>query len=160
MDAMLPAAGRRPIPAAIAVVIEGDSVLLVRRAHPPDAGYWGFPGGKIEFGERIEEAALRELHEETGIRAQAQAIFAAVDAFDVFDAGAGSEGGELREHYTLIAVLCRRLDGEARAGDDALEAAWFDVRTVGRTDLVMSAGVMDVLRQALDLVQQRPRLFR
>ncbi len=40
--------------------------MLVRRANPPDAGLWGFPGGKIEFGETVKDAAMRELREETG----------------------------------------------------------------------------------------------
>ena len=48
-----------PVPAVIAVVIHGDRALLVRRANPPDAGLWGFPGGKIEFGETVLE--IRDL---------------------------------------------------------------------------------------------------
>jgi ADP-ribose pyrophosphatase YjhB (NUDIX family) len=140
---------RRPLPAAIAVVLKDDAVLLVRRANPPDAGYWGFPGGKIDFGERIEDAAIRELQEETGVRAQAQSIFAAVDAFDLAD------DGEVRQHYVLIAVLCLWIDGTPRAGDDALDAAWFGVDALMPSELVMSFGVMDLLRQALALAGQR-----
>ncbi|MEN7538812.1 NUDIX domain-containing protein, partial [Aurantiacibacter flavus] len=56
---------QRPIAATIAVVLREGQVLLVRRANPPDAGRWGFPGGKIETGETIEQAAIRELYEET-----------------------------------------------------------------------------------------------
>ncbi|WP_244627084.1 NUDIX domain-containing protein [Microvirga tunisiensis] len=48
-----------PIPAVIAVVIRNGWTLLVRRANPPDAGLWGFPGGKIEFGETVKDAADR-----------------------------------------------------------------------------------------------------
>ncbi|MFX6119029.1 NUDIX domain-containing protein, partial [Acinetobacter baumannii] len=61
-------ASERPIPATIAVVLRDDRVLLVRRANPPDAGRWGFPGGKIERGETIAEAAIRELMEETAVQ--------------------------------------------------------------------------------------------
>nr|WP_199901997.1 NUDIX hydrolase [Herbaspirillum rubrisubalbicans] len=143
MSAAQPDRARRPVPATIAVVLKDNAVLLVRRANPPDAGYWGFPGGKIDFGESIEVAALRELHEETGVRAEVQSVFTAVDALD----RAGD--GAVREHYVLIAVGCRWIGGTPRAGDDALDAAWFDVDTLDPSELVVSFGVMDVLRQAL-----------
>lgn len=143
MSAARPGRVRRPVPATIAVVLKDNAVLLVRRANPPDAGYWGFPGGKIDFGEGIEVAALRELYEETGVRAEVQSVFTAVDALDRADDGA------VREHYVLIAVGCRWIWGTPRAGDDALDAAWFDVDTLNPSELVVSFGVMDVLRQAL-----------
>jgi len=95
-----PAVGR-PVAAVLAVVIRGGEALLVRRANPPDAGLWGFPGGKIEAGETIHAAAARELLEETGVRATPQLAFASLDALD-YDAD-----GRLRSHYVLIAVLCR-----------------------------------------------------
>lgn len=54
-----------PIAAALAVVIRDGEGPLVQRSNPPDTGRWGFPGGKIEFGERLEAAAVREAQEET-----------------------------------------------------------------------------------------------
>jgi 8-oxo-dGTP diphosphatase len=132
-----------PIPATIAAVIRGGQVLLVRRANPPDRGLWGFPGGKIERGETIEQAALRELREETGISAEAGTVFTAVDAMD------RAETGELRAHYVLIAVLCHWTSGEPRAGDDALEAAWHDLDGLDHAGVAMSFGVAEVARQAV-----------
>ena len=69
---MLPAspAPVRPIAAVIGVVLRGGDVLPVRRANPPDAGKWGFPDGKIEPGEAVQAAAVREVAEETGIVAR------------------------------------------------------------------------------------------
>lgn len=131
---------RRPIPATIAVVIKDRSVLLVRRANPPDAGLWGFPGGKIEFGETIEQAAVRELFEETGVVAEAGPVFTAVDAMDQ------GAMGETRAHYVLIAVLCRWVSGRPVAGDDALEAAWHGLDVLESEALAMSFGVADVAR--------------
>jgi 8-oxo-dGTP diphosphatase len=75
---------RRPVAATIVGVIHGGRVLLVRRKIPPDAGCWGFPGGKIEFGETIEAAAERELFWETAIRGKASHVFTTVDAFEPF----------------------------------------------------------------------------
>ncbi|MBN9081320.1 MAG: NUDIX hydrolase [Rhizobiales bacterium] len=133
---------RRPIPAVLAVVIRDDRVLLVRRANPPDVGLWGFPGGKIDLGESIEAAAVRELFEETSIRGEACDVVTAVDALDL------DADQSIRHHYILVAVRCRWLSGTPIAGDDALEAAWFDLDTLDSADLAMSFGVADVARQA------------
>ncbi len=137
---------QRPIAATIAAVIHDGRVLLVRRANPPDAGRWGFPGGKIEKGEPIPSAALRELLEETGVRAEALRVFTAVDAFD------RDEGGALRRHFILIAVLCRWISGEPVAGDDALEARWFALADLDEPDLALSLDVAQVARQAAALM--------
>ena len=132
----------RPIAATLAVVMRGEQVLLVRRANPPDAGLWGFPGGKIETGETIEVAAVRELYEETAVQGEVQRVFTAVDAMD------RDEQGGIRRHFILIVVLCRWISGEPVAGDDALEAAWFDLATLDRVDLAMSFGVQNIAQQA------------
>ena len=61
----------RPIVGVLAVVMRGDRVLVVRRANPPMPGRWGFPGGVLELGETVAQGAMRELFEETGIKAEA-----------------------------------------------------------------------------------------
>lgn len=132
----------RPIAATIAAVIHDGRVLLVRRANPPDAGLWGFPGGKVDAGETLEAAAVRELREETGIHGEARHVFTAVDAFE------RDEHGGVRRHFILIAVLCRWLSGEPQAGDDALDARWFDLAGLDNAELAMSLGVAEVARQA------------
>jgi 8-oxo-dGTP diphosphatase len=139
--------GRRsPIPAVLAVVLRDGEVVLVRRANPPDAGLWGFPGGKIEFGERVEDAAIRELAEETGIAAEPQGVITVVDAIEP----------ALGLHYVLVAVLCRWVSGEPIADDDALEARWFDIGQLGSSDIVMSDGVVEVADLARSLAARAP----
>ncbi|WP_136068682.1 NUDIX hydrolase [Modicisalibacter radicis] len=138
----------RPIAAAIAAVIRHGQVLLVQRANPPDAGQWGFPGGKIEAGETISDAALRELLEETGVAAEALCVFTAVDAYE------RDESGGLCRHFILIAVLCRWTAGEPIAGDDALEARWVQLADLDGPDLALSLDVSGVARQAADLVRE------
>ncbi|WP_208948266.1 NUDIX hydrolase [Segnochrobactrum spirostomi] len=69
----------RPVPAALAVVAREGRVLLVKRGKAPDLGRWGFPGGRIEPGERHADAAVRELREETGIEAEAGEAIAVLD---------------------------------------------------------------------------------
>lgn len=139
----------RPIAAVLAVVLRGEEFLLVRRANPPDQGLWGFPGGKIEAGEGLLQAALRELEEETGVKAQAATAFAALDSID---ARPKHEGGY---HYVLVGVLCRWLSGEGVAADDALEARWFDLPTLLADKASASADVDTLARQALALTHAK-----
>ena len=140
--------GLQPIAATIAVVVRDGKLLLVRRANPPDAGHWGFPGGKIEAGEGIGCAAARELFEETGVRGEPMRVLTAVDAFD------RGRTGELRQHFVLIAVLCRWMSGTPVAGDDALEAKWFRLEDLDDADLAVSLDVVRVARQAIEVSSQ------
>ena len=130
-----------PVPAVIAVLVHEGQALLVRRANPPDAGLWGFPGGRIEYGETVEAAAIRELLEETGVRGEAQDIITTLDIL------VRSDDGELRQHYILIAVRCRWLSGAPLAGDDALEAEWFPVADLHPDRIPMSADVDVIARR-------------
>ena len=143
----------RPIVATIAVVLREGQVLLVRRANPPDAGRWGFPGGKIEFGETVHQAAVRELYEETAIRGEAVQSFTALDAFDHAD------DASLRRHFVLVAVLCQWRAGEPVAGDDALEAGWFAMDDLDDANLALSLNVADVARQAAAIVRAGDELL-
>ncbi len=103
------------------MVLQENRVLLVRRANPPDAGKRGFPGGKMEWGETIGDAAVREILEETGVTATAANVFAAVDCF-----GAREDGG-LRGYFVLLAVLCERVSGSPAGSDDAQEVRRFSM---------------------------------
>lgn len=104
-----------PVPAVGIVCLRGDEVLLIRRGTPPRLGEWSLPGGRIEFGERAVDAALRELREETGVQAEI------VGLVDVVDGLFGDR------HYVLIDYAARWIAGEPMAGDDAAEAAFFPV---------------------------------
>ena len=133
---------RLPIAAVLAVVIRNGQMLLVQRANPPDRGCWSFPGGKIEPGEAILDAAIRELREETGVEAEPLRVFTAVDVI------AYSASNRLRHHFVLIAVLCRWMEREPVAADDALDARWFSRDALGQDDLPLSANVIEVARLA------------
>ncbi len=141
-----------PIPAVIAVVVHEGETLLVRRANPPDAGLWGFPGGKIEFGETVRAAATRELLEETGVRAEPQDIITTLDILVPESSGAP------HQHYILIAVQCGWISGEPSAGDDALEVRWFPVAELDPSKLPMSADVDVIARRAQALIAHQDQL--
>ncbi len=138
----LPAMTVTPVAAAIGVVLRDDQVLLVRRANQPDAGKWGFPGGKIEPGEPVQAAAAREVAEETGLVVRPLHVFTAVDAFH------RNASGQLVTHYVLIAVLCEWISGLPQAAGDALEAEWFPIETLDSVDIVMSFDVARVASMA------------
>jgi 8-oxo-dGTP diphosphatase len=112
-----------PQPAVGVVCFRGDSVLLIRRARPPMQGHWSLPGGRIEWGERAEDAALRELHEETGVTARLSGLAAVVDGLF----------GE--RHYVLIDYAAEWLSGEPRPGDDATHAAFHPMADIDRLGL-------------------------
>ena len=99
------------------VVWRGDEVLLIKRGKPPFKGHWSIPGGKLEHGERLVDAALRELQEETATTAQ---IAGLIDVFESI-----TEHG----HYVMIDYAARWTAGEPVAGDDALEAAFHPWQT-------------------------------
>jgi mutator protein MutT len=139
----------RPVACAIAVVVRDHQVLLVSRAHPPDLGRWAFPGGKIELGESVEMAALRELQEEAGVQARADAAFTAIDVFD------RDVHAQVRRHFVLVAVRCTWLAGDPVGGDDAAEARWFDIDELTTGKLDLSPHVNRVIR----LAQAHARAF-
>ena len=110
-----------------AVVFHEDGVLLVQRRNPPCADEWAIPGGKVRLGETLQQAAEREILEETGIQIKAgEPVF----AFDLIETDAS---GEVRWHYAIIDLQADYISGEIRAGDDAIAAAWLkpeDLATV------------------------------
>lgn len=102
----------RPIACVGVVCRKGDEVLLVKRGREPLKGRWSIPGGKMDFGETVREAALRELKEETGVEARITRLI------DVVDSVMGDR------HYVLIDFEAEWESGEPVAADDA-DAAEF-----------------------------------
>lgn len=135
-----------PTPAALAVVLHGQDALLVRRRNEPDAGLWGFPGGRIESGETVFEGAVRELSEETGIHAVAKNYLTTIDVIR-------REDEEIKYHYVLTAVLCDYRSGNPKAADDAMEAAWIRLEDIAEARISLSEHTAGVAQLALELVK-------
>ncbi len=123
-------APRLPIAAAGIVCLRGDDVLLVRRGAPPLQGNWSLPGGRLKWGERACDAALRELREETGCEAELAGLVDVVDA--VFADQVGESGAR---HYVLIDYAARWLSGEPTPGDDARAARFFSPTEIAELNL-------------------------
>jgi len=111
---------QQPCVAVGAVVFHRNRVLLVRRGRPPAENLWAIPGGKVRLGESLQQAAEREIQEETGIRIRAGApVF-------TFDHVERDPQGCIRFHYIIVDLAAEYMEGEILPGDDALEAAWVD----------------------------------
>jgi ADP-ribose pyrophosphatase len=105
-------------PIAGAVIIHGERVLLVQRGKPPFQGMWCIPGGKVRYGETLQQAAEREVLEETGVIIRAGEP---VYAFDIIDT---SNTGQ-PYHYIVIDLQADYVSGDPQPRDDAQNAAWF-----------------------------------
>lgn len=128
-----------PIAAVGVVCLRGTEALLIRRATPPRLGEWSLPGGRIAFGERAADAALRELREETGVEAEITGLLEVVDG--LFP--------EIGRHYVLIDYLARWTAGEPRAGDDAAEARWWPI------EAAIAAVDWEETRRVIELARAR-----
>jgi 8-oxo-dGTP diphosphatase len=113
---------RRPVAGAGVVCFRGEDVLLVKRGKPPLEDRWSLPGGRIEWGERAADAALRELKEETGCDAE---IIGLIDVVDAVMASASQPSAPPWGHYVLVDYAARWVAGEPTPGDDAADARFF-----------------------------------
>jgi 8-oxo-dGTP diphosphatase len=128
----------RPIVGVGAVVLDGDRVLLVKRAHAPLKGQWSLPGGAVDVGETLKEAIRREVREETCLNVEVGPIV------DVLDRIRCDADGRVEFHYVLVDFLCRPLGGTLRCASDAEDAAWAEHAELGRY------GVADLTIEVID----------
>ena len=120
---------QKPEVAVGALVLKDQKVLLVKRSQPPSAGLWALPGGKVHLGETLQQAAEREIFEETGI-----AIIPGEPAFS-FDTIQTDQQGNVRFHYVIIDLLAEFKEGVLKAGDDASEAGWFSLEDLEKIEV-------------------------
>jgi 8-oxo-dGTP diphosphatase len=108
-----------------AVAVEADHLLMIRRGRGPAAGEWSIPGGRVEPGEMLAEAVVRELREETGLEG----------VCDVFVGWVERIGDDF--HHVILDFKVTLLDArDPVAGDDAAEAAWVPLADVAELNLV------------------------
>ncbi|MFT4112131.1 NUDIX hydrolase [Silvibacterium sp.] len=107
-----------PIVGVGAVVLDGDRVLLIRRAKEPMKGQWSLPGGALEVGETLAQGAQREAREETGLEVEPLVVV------EVLDRISHDAAGQVQYHYVLVDFLCRVTGGELKPGSDAAEVRW------------------------------------
>ena len=138
----------RPIVGVGAVVLDGNRVLLVRRANEPLKGEWSLPGGAVEIGETLKVAVAREVREETGLDVEVGPIV------DVLDRVRLDPDGRPRFHYVLIDFVCRRTGGSLSRGSDAAGVAW-----AGRGELAgygVAESAIRVIDKAFEQLEAKP----
>jgi ADP-ribose pyrophosphatase YjhB (NUDIX family) len=117
-----------------AVVVVDDRLLLIRRGRGPGQGAWSVPGGRVEPGETLAEAVVRELAEETGLEGVCGELIGWVERI--------GEG----HHFVILDFHCTLLDDAVPvAGDDAAEVAWILLADVAEQPLV--EGLAEFLHQ-------------
>jgi 8-oxo-dGTP diphosphatase len=127
-----------PLVGVGAIIIEDARVVLVRRAHPPLQAEWSIPGGVLEIGELVRDAAVREAREETGLTVEPGELLG------VFDRVLRDPGQRVQYHYVLIDFLCRRVAGDLAAASDAAEVGWFTQQELPA--LKLAKDTMEVIR--------------
>lgn len=118
-----------PMVAVSAVVLREGRMLLVKRSKEPSKGKWSIPGGRLELGETIYEAAKREVLEECSIEIEIMQVF------NVMDDIIRDEEGRIRYHFVLIDLLARYTGGETKAQSDAEDYRWVTVEELAGLDM-------------------------
>lgn len=103
----------RPTVAVGAVVMRGQEVLLIQRGRAPFKGHWSIPGGKVEYGESLYKAILREVQEETGVVCEPIGLIGAFESLP---------SPESNHHYVMVDYAARYVSGDVKAADDAADA--------------------------------------
>jgi mutator protein MutT len=123
------------------IVVRNGRVLLARRGRAPSQGKWSVPGGAVDVGESLEDAARREIREECGIEVEL------TDTVEVIQRITRDEIQRVRFHYVIVDYVARWLSGEPEPSEEASEVRW--VRPEELDALDMTAGTADVIRRML-----------
>ncbi len=126
----------------------GLEVLLVQRGKEPGRGRWGLPGGVVELGEKVREAAIREVGEECGIQVRPDRLI------EVLDAIRPDQAGRIQYHYILIDLLAEYESGELTPASDAQDACWFKMDELAEIDVPDIT--VRVIREAAALREKLP----
>jgi ADP-ribose pyrophosphatase YjhB (NUDIX family) len=124
----------QPVVGVGVVIVHSGKIVLVQRGFPPALGKWSFPGGIVELGETVRDAAVRETKEETGLDVELIQD-TPMDAYDIMTKDAK---GNLQFHYVLLQFLTKPRDGRLKSSSDVTDARWVPFKEVERYDLAES----------------------
>jgi ADP-ribose pyrophosphatase YjhB (NUDIX family) len=133
-----------PVVAVGVLLLDGERVLLVQRGRPPQVGRWTVPGGGVEVGETLEEAALRELREETGLACTLGPVV------EVLDRVVRDGDGRVEYHYVILDFVGTAPTGTLAAASDCADARWVPIAELDAWET--TDGLAPVIRRARDLL--------
>jgi len=110
---------KNPLPCVSIIGIKEDKIALIKRGIEPSKGTWAPPSGFMEYGEKPEETALRELYEETSLKGEIIELL-----------GVHSQDTKIYGSLVVIIFLVKITEGKIRAGDDAQDAKFFDIKEI------------------------------
>jgi len=126
-----------PISGVGAVVYnKAGKILMVKRAKEPNKGMWSVPGGAIELGETINQAAEREVLEECSVKIEVERILDAAENI------VKDENGRIRYHYVIIDLVAKYVSGKLKANTDAAECRWFTPEEITQMNITPTLRAM------------------
>jgi len=118
-------------------ILKGNKILLIKRKNEPFKGNWALPDGYVEYGEKVEDAVVREVLEETGMKAKIS------DLLGVYS----DPNRDPRGHTITVVYLLETQGGELRSGDDASDAKFFDLDKLPELSFDHDVILKDIIRR-------------
>ena len=134
-----------PIVAASVAIWRDDQILLASRSKPPNAQRWAMPGGVVELGETLEQAAIREVKEETALELDEVQFLRFHEVIE------HDENDRTKLHYVLAIFAAKSAHGDAMAGDDAAAVCWYRVEDL--PSLPMTGRSEEFILQSKELLE-------
>ena len=141
-----------PALAVGAIVVDKGAILLVKRDREPARGEWSLPGGRVEMGETLREALVREVREETGIDIDVDGLIGVAERV------VRSDEGDIAFHYVILDYVCTARSTGLKPGDDAADARWVPVTDLA--EMTLTSGLLEFLSDRGVLEGRRLRVDR
>ncbi|HID26210.1 MAG TPA: NUDIX hydrolase [Thermoplasmata archaeon] len=132
---------RRPNVTVDGIVVKHEMILLVKRRKDPFKDMWALPGGFVNYGEKVEDAVVREIKEETGVSAEI------IKLFGVYS----DPSRDPRGHTISIVFLLKQGEGEVKGGDDAADARHFPLDSLPSLAFDHEKIIMDYKQKEMKL---------
>lgn len=131
-------------------MLERGELLLVRRDRDPARGQWSLPGGRVEWGESLREAAAREVREETGVDVEVEGLAGIAERI------LPDDEGDVEHHFVILDFWAKPRGRDLKPGDDAAEVRWVHVNELA--EMPLTAGLFEFLQDRGALEGRRPRV--